>query len=203
MKRSGSYRYVHTSVYGVEDLDDYGSWGTAAGYGPVWYPRVEVGWSPYSYGRWVWVDWYGWTWVGYEPWGWAPYHHGRWLFSGRGWGWCPGPVLYSAWSPALVGFFGWGRHSGIGVGFGFGNLGWVPLAPGEAFYPWYGRGYYGRGGNVVVNNVNVTNVNITNVYRNAGVNGALRGGNVQDFGDRKSTRLNSSHIQKSRMPSSA
>ncbi|MBI3695821.1 MAG: FecR domain-containing protein [Acidobacteria bacterium] len=184
LKRSGSYRYVHTSVYGAEDLDDYGYWTTVPSYGPVWYPRVAAGWSPYSYGRWAWIDWYGWTWVGYEPWGWAPYHYGRWFFrGGYGWGWCPGPVVYNPWAPALVGFFGFGHHVGVGVGFGFGSLGWVPLAPGERFYPWYGRGYYGRGGNVTVNNVNITNVtNITNVYRNAGVNGAIRSVNVQDFG---------------------
>ncbi len=178
--RSESGRYVPAGVSGAEDLDAYGNWQTTPGYGPVWYPRADPGWSPYSYGRWVWVDYYGWTWVGYEPWGWAPYHWGRWLFrAGLGWGWCPGPVVYTNWSPALVGFFGWGHHGGVGVGvgIGFGNIGWVPLAPGERFYPGYGRG------RTVVNNVNIVSVtNINNVYRNAGVNGGVRSVTVENFG---------------------
>jgi hypothetical protein len=66
------------------------------------------------------------------------------------------------WSPALVGFVGFGG----GVGFGFGGVGWIPLAPFERFHPWYGRGYYGGGfrGATIVNNVN-----IYNTYRNARV----------------------------------
>ncbi|HYM12468.1 MAG TPA: DUF6600 domain-containing protein [Bryobacterales bacterium] len=184
--RSVSARYVNPSVYGVEDLDAYGSWSTTPDYGPVWYPRVAAGWTPYSYGRWVWEPWYGWTWVDYDPWGWAPFHYGRWFFRGGfGWGWCPGPVgVFSPWSPALVGFFGFGRHVGVGVGFGFGNIGWVPLAPGELIHPWWGRGFAGN--RTVINNVNITNVtnvtNIRNVYRNAGVNGGVRAINAQNFG---------------------
>ncbi|MBI3664725.1 MAG: hypothetical protein HY236_00620, partial [Acidobacteria bacterium] len=173
---------------GAEDLDDYGSWAPVPGYGPTWFPRVDAGWAPYSYGRWAWVDWYGWTWVDYDPWGWAPFHYGRWFWrAGFGWGWCPGPIYAPVyWSPALVGFFGWGGHGGFGVGFGFGNIGWVPLAPGERFYPWYGRGFYGRRNNVFVDNsvhiTNITNVtNIRNVYRNANVNGGVLSANVQDF----------------------
>jgi len=185
--RSRSHDYVHSSVYGVEDLDDHGYWHHIDGYGPSWFPRVAVGWAPYRYGRWAWIDWYGWSWLSYDPWGWAPFHYGRWHHHHRyGWGWYPGPRVYSYWSPALVGFFGWGRRSGFGVGIGFGydNIGWVPLAPGEAYYPWYGRGYYGRGrSNVYVDNsVRVTNVtNITNVYRNARVNGGLVSVGVEDF----------------------
>ena len=48
------------------------------------------------------------------------------------------------------------RADSMGFGFGFGNIGWVPLAPYEMFHPWWGRGYYGgfnRG-------MNITNVNI-------------------------------------------
>ncbi len=187
MSEARSNRYVHSSVWGVEDLDSYGSWRDVDGSGAGWFPnQVSVGWSPYSNGRWVWVDYYGWTWLGYEPWGWAPYHWGRWSHHDRfGWGWYPGSAYTrDYWSPALVGFFGWGgRGGGVGIGFGYGNVGWVPLARGERFYPWYGRGSYGRGrAGYLDNSVNITNVtNIRNVYRNAGVNGGMVSVNTEDF----------------------
>ena len=50
---------------------------------------------------------------------------------------------------------------GVSLGFGYGNIGWVPLAPFERFRPWYGRGYAGR--NLAI----VNNTNIASVYRNA------------------------------------
>jgi hypothetical protein len=183
-----SNRYVHSSVWGVEDLDAYGDWRYVDDYGWCWYPRhIHVGWSPYSWGRWAWVDWYGWSWIGYEPWGWAPYHWGRWWrHPSWGWGWYPGPVYrHHYWSPAVVGFFGWGSRLGFGfgVGFGYSNVGWVPLAPGDSFYPWWGRGYYGRGSRGHIDNsIHITNIsNIRNVYRNAGVNGGIVSVNTEDF----------------------
>ncbi len=182
LSKSESYRYVSRSVVGADDLDYYGDWAYVSGYGRCWYPRVNAGWSPYRYGRWNWIDYYGWSWVGYEPWGWAPYHYGRWFHHPvRGWGWWPGyrHRLYS-WRPALVAFFGYsGRNFSLGVGFGFGNVGWVPLAPYETFNPWYGRGGFGYGryggfGNRVNNTIIVDNsVNIYNTYRNARVNNGV------------------------------
>jgi hypothetical protein len=163
---SRSPRYVNPDVYGTEDLDAYGRWVPDPSYGNVWAPQVPAGWAPYQAGRWVWVDYYGWTWVSYDPWGWAPYHYGRWFRSPVfGWCWYPGGFGFgvrSYWSPALVGFVGFGG----GVGFGFGGIGWIPLAPFERFHPWYGRGFYGGGfrGPTIVNNVN-----IYNTYRNARV----------------------------------
>ena len=146
--RSRSYEHVSRDVPGVEDLDQNGRWTNDPNYGAVWQPtNVDPGWAPYQNGRWVWEDYYGWTWVSADPWGWAPYHYGRWFMGAGGWSWYPGPVFgHPYWAPAYVGFFGWG--GGIGVGFGFGGLGWVPLAPFEAFHPWYGRGFYAgfRGG---------------------------------------------------------
>jgi len=178
LTRSVSPRYVGPGVYGAEDLDRYGAWGSDPDYGSVWRPTVGVGagWAPYQCGSWVWEDWYGWTWIGCEPWGWAPYHYGRWFWrTGFGWGWYPGLMgVRHHWSPALVGFFGFG---GGGFGFGFGNIGWVPLAPYEMFYPWWGRGYHGgfnRG-------LNITNVNITSIYRNARVANGISGVNGADF----------------------
>jgi len=163
-------RYVSPDVYGTEDLDANGRWVQDPQYGQVWVPNVDPDWAPYRVGRWVWEDYYGWVWVSGDPWGWAPYHWGRWYVGPYGWAWWPGgygPGLY--WSPALVGFFGWGGGFGVGVGFGFGfgfaNVGWVPLAPYEAFHPWYGRG---AGAVNIVNNFNVVNT-----FRNARmVNGA-------------------------------
>lgn len=167
-----SYRYVSNSVVGAGDLDGNGDWRYVSGYGYCWYPRVAVGWAPYRHGRWSWAPYYGWTWVGYEPWGWAPYHYGRWWnHPSYGWGWYPGDRhYYQPWRPALVGFFGYGGRGGWSVGVGFGNVGWVPLAPGEIYHPWYGRGGYGgRNQTIIVDN----SVNIYNDYRNARVNNGV------------------------------
>jgi hypothetical protein len=79
------------------------------------------------------------------------------------------------WSPALVAWFGFGRGS---IGFGYGNIGWVPLAPYETFHPWWGRGYYGRGFN---RNINITNINIVNNYRNARFGNGISGVGYNDF----------------------
>ena len=182
LERSRAYasNYVPPDVYGADDLDPYGSWVYAPTYGYVWSPRVAVGWAPYRYGRWVWIDWYGWTWVSYDPWGWAPYHYGRWFWYGNSWCWWPGGFTRHYWSPALVAFFGFG-HGGVGLGFG--RVGWVPLAPHEPFYPWYGRRYYGGFRNTTINNVQVVNnVNITNVYRNSRVANGLTGVDGTNFG---------------------
>ncbi len=140
----------HTDRYytGSEDLDAYGHWGNVPDYGPVWYPSVSVGWTPYRAGRWVWEPYWGWTWVSYEPWGWAPYHYGRWFQYGGAWAWWPGPVgvgygygypYRPIWAPAYVSFFGFGG----GVGFGFGSVGWLPIGPCDPFFPWWG-GFRGR-----------------------------------------------------------
>lgn len=172
-----SYRYVSDSITGAADLQGYGDWRYVSGYGYTWYPQVSIGWAPYRHGHWSWTNYYGWTWIGSEPWGWAPYHYGRWSHHpSYGWGWYPGRRHYRHhWRPALVGFFGYNSHHGwsAGIGFGYGHVGWVPLAPGEAYHPWYGGGRYGRhGGNVKIKNSTVVvdnSVNIYNDYRNARV----------------------------------
>ncbi|MCC6364016.1 MAG: hypothetical protein IT165_10860 [Bryobacterales bacterium] len=179
LEHSASYRYVSPSIAGAEDLDNYGDWVYDAPYGYVWAPRVAVDWAPYRYGRWSWIDYYGWNWVSYDPWGWAPYHYGRWYQGPRGWCWWPGAIhSRHYWSPGLVAFAGFGGGVGVNAGFGFGNVGWVPLAPFEPYHPWYGRGYYGGRNNVNI----VNNVNITNVYRNARVHNGITAVNAGDFG---------------------
>ena len=160
-----SSNYISREMTGYEDLDDYGHWRYAAGYGTVWAPTsVASGWAPYRYGHWVWVAPWGWTWVEDEPWGFAPFHYGRWAFVESGWCWVPGPVVVRpVYAPALVAFVGGGGfHLAIGVGEG---VAWFPLGPGEVYVPPY------RVSRVYVNNVNITNtrVNITqvtNVYNN-------------------------------------
>ena len=181
---SASARYVPSEVYGVRDLDQYGSWRTVETYGSVWVPAgVPAGWVPYSTGRWIWDPFYGWTWVDTAPWGWAPYHYGRWVFVSGYWGWAPGPIVVRPiYAPALVVFFG---APGIHVSIGAPVVSWVALGWGEPVVPWWGRpGFVGRawwggwGGprvvnNVVVNQTTVVNVNNITVYRNAGVQNAV------------------------------
>jgi hypothetical protein len=154
---AASWGHANRYYTGVNDLDAYGHWTYAPGYGDVWVPAQSAGWAPYRDGRWVWEPYWGWTWVSYEPWGWAPYHYGRWFVNEGSWCWWPGPV-YAAyrpfWSPAYVSFFGFsGRHFSVGVGFGFGSIGWLPIGPGDPFFPWWG----GFRRNVTV--VNIININ--------------------------------------------
>jgi hypothetical protein len=140
--------WQHTDPYytGSQDLDQNGTWSEVPDYGNVWFPDEDSGWAPYRAGSWLWEPYWGWTWVSYEPWGWAPYHYGRWFEYGNRWGWWPGPVYGAGfyrpfWSPAYVSFFGFGG----GVGFGFGSIGWLPIGPGDFFFPWWGA-YRGRFG---------------------------------------------------------
>ena len=169
LSRVSSYQHVSRDIVGAGDLDDHGEWRYISGYGNCWYPRgVGVGWAPYRAGRWAWIDYYGWNWVSYEPWGWAPYHYGRWFHTpGYGWGWWPGYRHHRHfYQPALVSFFGYGGGGGFSFESASGSAAWlVPLAPGEIYRPWYGRGFYGGRGNqtIIVDN----SVNIYNNYRNA------------------------------------
>jgi len=180
-ERADASRYVSPDIYGTEDLAGYGRWANDPAYGSVWVPTVDPDWAPYREGRWSYIDYYGWSWISYDPWGWAPYHYGRWYHAPFGWAWYPGPIgprYY--WRPALVGFFGWGS-SGFGAGyasFGFGNVGWVPLGPREAFRPWYGRGFNGGARNFTV----INNTNVVNVYQNARFTNAVTSVRAGDFG---------------------
>ena len=170
-----SWRNTNPYYTGTQDLDTYGQWQNVPDYGQVWFPSGGPDWAPYRDGRWVWEPYYGWTWVSYEPWGWAPYHYGRWFVYGGAWGWWPGPVYVGyrpIWAPAYVSFFGFGAGGwglgvgvGFGFGFGFGHVGWLPVGPGDRFFPWYGRGI-GR----------FNAVNVYNIHNNVGGFGPLREG---------------------------
>jgi len=156
--------YVPPTMTGYEDLDQDGRWTTDPVYGTVWYPRdVPADWAPYRYGHWVWIPPWGWTWIDDAPWGFAPFHYGRWAFIGDRWAWCPGAyVARPVYAPALVAFIGGG---GFGISISVGEpVGWVPLAPGERFHPWYHTGptyvrqvNYVRYSNRVTNNVVINN----------------------------------------------
>jgi hypothetical protein len=179
--------YLPAGIAGLTNFAAYGNWVDTPSYGEAWVPNEPAGWSPYSDGSWTWEDGYGWTWVGNEPWGWAPYHYGRWFYDASdGWCWYP-PAPYAAmptWSPALVGFFTIGDVS-IGVSFG---IGWVPLAPFEAYNPWWGSDGNGDGWNP--NNGSDWNTPyqggrryIESHYRNADHDGAISfvsGANFRD-----------------------
>src|SRR6202795_4152519 len=163
IRNAQSWNYTNRYYVGSEDLDVYGRWVNVPDYGHVWSPTVAGTWSPYRVGRWVWEPYWGWTWVSHEPWGWAPYHYGRWFLYGKSWMWWPGPVdgggnYRREWAPAYVSFFGFGGHRGVFVGFG--SVGWLPLGPGDSFYPWYG----GKGSQL--KEVSVTDAtNITRLTR--------------------------------------
>ena len=178
LERSQSNRYVSPDINGAEDLDAYGRWGYDPAYGNVWTPAVPPTWAPYQNGQWVWEDYYGWTWVDYDPWGWAPFHYGSWYQrAGFGWTWFPGARSGRYfYRPALVGFFGFGG----GIGFGFGNVGWVALAPFEVFHPWYGPGWF-AGGRFGMPNRVIANANIMTAFRNARAGNGVIAVSAQDF----------------------
>ena len=130
-------RSIPADVSGLDELDAYGRWSTAALCGAVWFPTgLAAGWAPYRNGSWVWIDPWGWSWLGAEPWGWAPFHYGRWDFIDGAWGWCPGTYPYGAiYAPALVTYIG-----GPTWGWDPGGWGWFPIGWGEPFVPAYAVG---------------------------------------------------------------
>jgi hypothetical protein len=162
IRNAQSWNYTNRYYVGSEDLDAYGHWINVPDYGRVWSPTVAGGWSPYRAGRWVSEPYWGWTWVSREPWGWTPYHYGRWFLYGKSWVWWPGPVdgdgdYRPEWAPAYVSFFGFGGRRGVSAGFG--SVGWLPIGPGDSFYPWYGT-WYGQNGSQsnVVSVTDATNI---------------------------------------------
>ncbi len=159
-----SVRYVPRTMIGAEDLDDYGAWTVAAAYGPVWVPRVAVGWAPYRYGHWSWVEPWGWTWIDDAPWGFAPFHYGRWVFLGGRWAWIPGAIVARpVYAPALVVFVGgngWSLPGGA-------NIGWFPLGPREVYVPPYQVSvtYIQRINITQVNNITIESIQRIDVNR--------------------------------------
>ena len=134
-------------------LDGYGRWLNYGSYGSAWSPFVGAGWAPYTLGSWINTPLFGPTWLSSEPWGWAPYHYGRWVYDAAyGWLWVPGSA--AAWAPALVGFIPLFTSNPFGTSPFGPNIGWVPLAPGEFYQPWWGGQ---AGAPVVISNGNFIN----------------------------------------------
>lgn len=169
-EESSSARYVSRDLIGYQDLDDYGTWRSVAGYGNVWTPqRVAADWAPYRDGHWAWVEPWGWTWVDNAPWGFAPSHYGRWAYLGSAWAWVPGPMAaVPVYAPALVAFIGGNNFSVSGYGSGPPAIGWFALGPRDVYRPSYAssRGYFTR---VNTSNTVVNITNITNIYNNVNV----------------------------------
>jgi hypothetical protein len=171
---------VVQQMTGVNELSDYGTWDQSPQYGAVWYPSVAPGWVPYREGHWAYVAPWGWTWVDIDPWGFAPFHYGRWISDGGRWGWIPGayagggygPAYQPVYAPAVVGFFGLAAGIAITAAvLSSGSIGWVPLGPGEAYYPSYHADpdYLRRINRVDVRNytqINIHNTTIINNYAN-------------------------------------
>ena len=136
-KLAAPYR-VSPRMTGYEELDQYGSWRTVGDYGEVWFPgSLPADWMPYRDGYWVWEEPWGWNWIDAEPWGFAPAHYGRWAFIDNSWGWVPGGfVPYPVYAPALVTFIA-DPLSVLAAAAAGPAVGWIPLAPGEAYWPWY------------------------------------------------------------------
>jgi len=89
--------------YGTADLNYYGSFMNAPGYGTIWQPYFAgAGWDPFMNGAWAFSPGYGYGWVSGYPWGWTPYHSGSWLFlPPYGWVWQPGGS-WAAWNAPRV-----------------------------------------------------------------------------------------------------
>ena len=87
-----SYRDYSPYAYGASDLNYYGGFFNAPGYGMLWQPYFAgAGWDPFMNGTWAWYPGSGYMWVSAYPWGWTPFHSGSWLFvPGYGWAWQPG-----------------------------------------------------------------------------------------------------------------
>lgn len=80
-------------LYGINDLNYYGSFTNAGGCGAMWRPYfTSAAWDPFANGVWAWYPGAGYSWVSPYPWGWTPFHSGSWDYcpAGGGWGWHPG-----------------------------------------------------------------------------------------------------------------
>lgn len=79
-------------AYGMADLNYYGSFFNAPGYGMLWQPYLtNADWNPYWDGAWAFYPGMGYGWVSAYPWGWTPFHSGSWIFvPGYGYAWQAG-----------------------------------------------------------------------------------------------------------------
>ena len=181
--------YVSPYLAGYSNLSNYGQWQNVPGYGYAWAPNNQNGFTPYQNGQWVWEPGYGYTWVDNSPYGYATTHYGTWFNNPNygGWNWQPPAYQYQnssaslaeAFLPAVVSFFLSGGNGGsfdlssllgglgsglLGNNYGNANIGWIPLAPGEQYMPWYGANYTYPSSNFMTV---PTVTNVYNYYSNA------------------------------------
>jgi len=171
--------------------------------------------APYQNGQWTFEPGYGYTWVdNSQCGGYTTSHYGTWFNNSNygGWNWQPpgyqyqnsSSALASAFLPAVVSFFLSGSNGGGFGGGGLGSLlggllgflssgagsnaglGWIPLAPGEQYQPWYGQNYsYPSTALTPVSNV----TNIYNYYSNARYSGGISMVPVSAFRSGNFTRV--------------
>jgi hypothetical protein len=96
---SNSYSNYSPYAYGTSDLNYYGNFFNAPGYGTVWQPYFAgLGWDPFMNGAWAFAPGFGYGWVSGYPWGWTPYHYGSWAYLPTyGWAWQPGGT-WTGWT---------------------------------------------------------------------------------------------------------
>jgi len=177
--RVATNRWVSPEMTGADDLESHGHWDEHPEYGALWTPVVAADWAPYRYGHWAFVSPWGWTWVDDASWGFAPFHYGRWVSWHGRWAWAPGRyVRRPVYAPAMVAWVG-GPQFSVSVNVGGPSVGWIPLAPREAYYPAY------RTSPVYIQNINVTHVHVQEprdrdprerppvMYTNRGVPGGI------------------------------
>jgi hypothetical protein len=100
---SNSYSGYSPYAYGTSDLNYYGNFFNAPGYGMAWQPYFAgAGWDPFMNGAWAFSPGLGYGWVSGYPWGWTPYHYGSWAYlPTSGWAWLPGGT-WAAWSAPRI-----------------------------------------------------------------------------------------------------
>ncbi len=92
--RTAEFGGPSVNNYGAQDLNYYGNYFYASGYGYAWQPygiSGWTGWNPYMVGAWTFNPAFGYSFASGYPWGWLPYHYGSWAYlPNAGWAWLPG-----------------------------------------------------------------------------------------------------------------
>jgi uncharacterized protein DUF6600/FecR-like protein len=136
---SNSYSSYSPYAYGTSDLNYYGNFFNAPGYGMVWQPYFAgVGWDPFMNGAWAFAPGFGYGWVSGYPWGWTPYHYGSWAYLPTyGWAWQPGGTWAGWTGPRTIhpptNFVAPQPPSNPGLGTIIVNRGPMPRPVGRAF----------------------------------------------------------------------
>jgi hypothetical protein len=136
---SNSYSNYSPYAYGTSDLNYYGSFFNAPGYGMMWQPYFAgAGWDPFMNGAWAFAPGFGYGWVSGYPWGWTPYHYGSWVYlPNQGWAWLPGGSWAGWTQPRIIRppshFVLPQAPSGSGRGTVTVNRGTLPIQYGKSF----------------------------------------------------------------------